>query len=486
MIKFYKDLKSTLKTASKLVFVASADSYKNKSYEVLLGDYPELTSTLEPELKKLKSESKGKKLETYTSHKTIREVRFVCLPNKVSRNNSPTCRQAVFEQLQNLGSASDIAVVCVLSNKDYYAAFAGAIARHEKLYSRKTGKGTKPKNFHLIAFDEKAKLISANSAVKATAAGVSWAAKMVDTPPEELNPKTFAAAIKKWTKNEGVKFKEISGQKLLDESLGGIHAVGRCATESPRMVIADYNPKGAKKTILLVGKGLTYDSGGLSLKISGSMVGMKCDMGGAAAVVGAFKALVDCKESFRVIAIVGAVENAIGPNAYRNDDILTMHSGKTVEVNNTDAEGRIVLADCVSYGCRKYQPDLVIDAATLTGAQMIATGLLHAGIVSNRDTVETLAVQTGKETGDLVCALPFAPEFFKAELASTVADMRNSVKNRLNAQSSCAAQFIYNHIEDLDVPWLHIDLAGPATTASGKGTGYGVSLIAEVARRFKN
>ena len=161
-----------------------------------------------------------------------------------------------------------------------------------------------------------------------------------------------------------------------------------------------------------------------------------------------------------------------------------MHSGKTVEVNNTDAEGRIVLADCMSYGCRKYQPDLVIDAATLTGAQLIATGYLHAGIVSNRDEVETLAVAVGKSSGDLVAPLPFAPEFLKSEFTSTVADMRNSVKNRMNAQSSCAAQFIYNHIDDLDIPWLHVDLAGPASTESGKGTGYGVGLLSEMARAW--
>ena len=176
-------------------------------------------------------------------------------------------------------------------------------------------------------------------------------------------------------------------------------------------------------------------------------------------------------------------ENAVGPNAYKPDDILNMHSGKTVEINNTDAEGRILLADGVSYAGRKLNADHVLDAATLTGAQLVSTGILHAAIFSNRQALEELFVQAGRSSGDLVHPLPFAPEFYKAELRSAVADMKNSVKNRMNAQSSCAAQFIYWHIEDLDVAWCHVDLAGPAFNRQ-HATGFGVALLAEAVRRL--
>ena len=180
----------------------------------------------------------------------------------------------------------------------------------------------------------------------------------------------------------------------------------------------------------------------------------------------------------------GLVENAIGPTAYRPDDILDMHSGHTVEVNNTDAEGRIVLGDAASYLGRNYKVDLIVDMATLTGAQLIATGNRHAGIVSNREGLETAAVAAGLESGDMTFPMPFAPEVFQNEFRSKVADMKNSVADRMNAQSSCAAQFVYSHIDDLDIPWLHVDIAGPASRDE-RGTGFGVALVATLAKNLK-
>jgi leucyl aminopeptidase len=137
------------------------------------------------------------------------------------------------------------------------------------------------------------------------------------------------------------------------------------------------------------------------------------------------------------------------------DDILTLHSKKTVEINNTDAEGRLLLADGTSYAARELGADVVLDAATLTGAQLIATGDLHGAVVSNDEELERILVEAGRTTGDLTHPLPFAPELYKPEFKTPYADMRNSVKNRNNAQSSCAAQFVYWHIEDLDVRWGH-------------------------------
>jgi probable aminopeptidase NPEPL1 len=160
--------------------------------------------------------------------------------------------------------------------------------------------------------------------------------------------------------------------------------------------------------------------------------------------------------------------------------VLTLHSGKTVEINNTDAEGRLLLADGVSYAARKLGADLILDAATLTGAQSIATGVNHAAIISNDEELEHLAVRVGRDVGDLVHPLPFAPEFYQPEFKSPLADMRNSVKNRSNAQTSCAAQFIHAHLEGTGARWLHVDLAGPAFRDE-RGSGYGVALLAGLA-----
>jgi len=205
---------------------------------------------------------------------------------------------------------------------------------------------------------------------------------------------------------------------------------------------------------------------------------MKMDLGGAAAMLAAFRAAVLAGGLRRPLhCVLCLAENAIGPAAFRNDDILYMYSGKTVEVNNTDAEGRLVLADGVAYACKHLAPGLIVDMATLTGAQLVATGKRHAAIVANNAELEAAAIAAGLISGDLVHPLPYCPEFFRGEFASKVADMRNSVKDRSNAQSSCAANFIAEHLAaDYDGGWLHVDMAGPAW-AGDRGTGYGVGLL---------
>jgi probable aminopeptidase NPEPL1 len=240
---------------------------------------------------------------------------------------------------------------------------------------------------------------------------------------------------------------------------------------------------GPPRHIALVGKGITFDTGGLHLKARGAMEGMKADMGGAAAVLGAFAVLARQRLPVRLTAVLCLAENAIGPGAYKPDDILTLHSGKTVEINNTDAEGRLLLADGLSHATRALRADVVIDAATLTGAQLIATGNLHAAVVSNDEHLQAALLAAGTATGDLAWPLPFVPEFYKSEFQSPVADMRNSVKNRSNAQSSCAATFVHWHIEDTGARWAHVDLAGPAFVGD-RGTGFGVALLVEAVRRL--
>jgi len=304
-------------------------------------------------------------------------------------------------------------------------------------------------------------------------------AELVDIPPSELDPGAFAARARQLLEGYDLEIDEYIGDALTEHGLGGIHGVGRCALSEPRMFVARYTPaKGdSGRHIALVGKGVTYDTGGLHLKARGSMEGMKCDMGGAAAVFGAFRVLVAARCQHRVSLVLCLAENAIGPAAYKPDDVLTMHSGKTVEINNTDAEGRLLLADGVSWAARELEADTVLNAATLTGAQMIATGSVHAALISNDAELEQTLVAAGYASGDLLHPLPFAPELYRQEFSSQVADMCNSVRNRMNAQSACAAQFVYNHLDGTGVRWAHVDLAGPAFR-NGRGTGYGVAVLA--------
>jgi len=265
---------------------------------------------------------------------------------------------------------------------------------------------------------------------------------------------------------------------------GGLWNVGRAATQPPAMVILSHTPTGATQATALVGKGIVYDTGGLGLKSKEGMCGMKMDMGGAAALLGAFEAAVASGHAQQLHLILCLAENAIGSKAFRHDDIVRLLSGNTCEINNTDAEGRLVLADGVAYAsCVPPRlpgglvPSLIVDMATLTGAQMVATGKRHAALVCDDANVEAAALAAGRASGDLAHALPFCPEFYRAEFKSKVADMKNSVKDRGNAQASCAATFVYEQLHpEYGGAWLHVDMAGPAFDAD-RATGYGVGLV---------
>ncbi|MCA9634423.1 MAG: leucyl aminopeptidase family protein [Myxococcales bacterium] len=405
------------------------------------------------------------------------------LPDKLSRYNTPTRAESIRRVIPagDLGQYKKVALILILDDPSHYLAAANAVGRAFPLFSAKGGNGSDLK-LTIVAIDRHGETIKSNPRIAETMETTRAIASLVDTPPSDLNPETYAHEARQLLHGlKGVKIKEIVGDALVKQGLMGIHTVGRCALAAPRMLIASYTPAGkgaSERHVALVGKGVTYDTGGLNIKIQGAMPNMKCDMAGSAALLGAFRVLVASGCKHRVSLVLCIAENAIGPAAYKPDDIIRLHSGKTVEINNTDAEGRLLLADGVSYAARVLKADTVIDAATLTGAQLVATGLQHAAVVSNDDEVEKTFIAAGKESGDLVHPLPFAPELFKAEFDSAVADMCNSVRNRANAQTACAAQFVYWQIDDTGVKWCHIDLAGPAFPKN-RATGFGVALVAQ-------
>jgi probable aminopeptidase NPEPL1 len=384
-------------------------------------------------------------------------------------------------------------VIVGADDASHYNAIAQTVGRTLPLFSmqskkedaKKDGKKEEKKacaSVVVAGADGKAFAPSADAQILTDA--VRMASRLVDTPPDYMRTSHFEDEARAAAKGlKGVTVTSIVGDDLLKHGMGGIHAVGRAASVAPRMVILEYKPKKARRTVALVGKGLIYDTGGLDIKVGGGMQGMKCDMGGAAAVLGAFLVLAQtgCKD--RVVAILCMAENAVGPESYRSDDIVTPHSKKTIEVNNTDAEGRIVLSDGLSYAAREVNADLIVDAATLTGAARICTGDAISCTVTNRGGVERLAVDCGRITGDLTFPILWLPELLKQEFSSKVADMTNSVKSRLNAQSSAAGVFLHNHIEGTGKAWLHLDIAGPAWR-NGRGTGHGLALMTEIVRRL--
>ncbi len=405
------------------------------------------------------------------------------LPDTPSRHAAASRAEGIRKVTAAAGlpATGSSAVVLVLDDAAHVLAAVNAIGRALPTFTNKSAAKTGGKlAIHCVLRNGKALALDAHD--RDVVERARQAAHLVDTPPTELDPAAFAAAANQLLRPlRGVTVREITGEMLLRAKLGGIHAVGRCARSAPRLLIATAGPKRGPH-IALVGKGVTYDTGGLHLKARGHMETMKSDMGGAAAVLGAFAVLAR-KSPCRLSLLLCLAENAIGPAAYKPDDILVMHSGKTVEINNTDAEGRLLLADGCSYAARVLKADVVLDAATLTGAQGVATGDLHAAVVCNDEQVEQALLAAGRATGDLCWALPFAPEFYRSEFASPIADMRNSVKSRSNAQVSCAAEFVHWHLDGTKARWGHVDLASPAFRGD-RGTGFGVALLDAAVRQL--
>ncbi len=406
-------------------------------------------------------------------------VGWVTLPHESSRHNHPARPDALPRLVgPHLDPSARKVAVVLVGPEAHRVPLTNALYRCLPAY----GKNRAPE-VQALWLDESHRPVSLPSRITDVAEAARQAASWVDTPPSEMHPARFAEVAKELlSARRGVKLTEVVGERLAAAGLGGIYGVGKAAEVPPRMLVATTGPKTGPH-VALVGKGVTFDTGGLHLKARGSMEGMKSDMGGAAAVLGAFDVLSKRKLPIRVTAVICLAENAIGPAATKPDDILTLHSEKTVEINNTDAEGRLLLADGVSWAARKLGADTVIDAATLTGAQLVSTGLLHASVVASDEAVERALVEAGRATGDLAHPLLFAPELFQQEFKSPVADMRNSVKNRMNAQASCAGQFIFSHLEGTGVRWGHVDLAGPAFRGE-RGTGFGVALLAEAVERL--
>ena len=410
------------------------------------------------------------------------------LPDTTTRNNHEMSVHKVTELVSSIPKGKTRLLFCNAPSK-YQGALACAVAKAFPLYSRKTtNTNNNHRSIHVSFLDKTGSTVhtmkeeASLKAAQAACDGVQLAAQLVDMPPAELTTDVYAAKCRDIAKQLGkrVTMTEIVGQDLDKAGYGGLYGVGKAATCPPRLVIMEYTPEEhpPTQTVALVGKGIIYDTGGLSLKPKVGMCGMKHDMGGSAGLLGGFVSAVKLGIDKKLVLILCLAENAIGPTAFRNDDILTMYSGKTVEVNNCDAEGRLVLGDGVAHAT-KHIPDLdlVVDMATLTGSQLIATGKKHAGILANTQELEQQAVAAGLHSGDLTYPLLYAPELLKEEFNSKVADMKNSVKDRSNAQTSCAGHFIESHLDkDYKGGWLHVDMAGPASK-NERGTGYGVGLI---------
>ncbi|MBE2187060.1 MAG: leucyl aminopeptidase [Rhodothermales bacterium] len=323
------------------------------------------------------------------------------------------------------------------------------------------------------------------------AEAVLTARDLVNRSPNEKTATMLGKEFERMGKKHGFEVAIWDKAVIEEEKMGGLLAVNLGSTEPPAFAVLEYTPENPvnERPVILVGKGVTFDTGGLSLKPTpDSMDHMKADMSGAAAVAGTFEAIARLKLPLHVIGLIPMTDNRPGENAYVPGDVITMHSGKTVEVLNTDAEGRLILADALSYA-KTFKPELVIDIATLTGAQVIALGSDVGAAMTNqtdaawRDRLDAIE-RAGERSGDLVHRLP-TYDFYARQLDTEVADMKN-IGGR-EAGTITAAKFLEAFT---DYPWLHLDIAGPAFLSKAKpyrpagGTGFGVRLIVEFLREY--
>ncbi len=322
------------------------------------------------------------------------------------------------------------------------------------------------------------------------AEAVATARDLVNRSPNDKTATILGKEIEKIGKKYGFEVAVWDKSVIEEEKMGGLLAVNMGSKEPPTFTVLEYRPDNAvnDRPVALVGKGVTFDTGGLSLKpTTDSMDHMKADMAGAAAVIGTFEALARLEVPLHVVGFIPATDNRPGENAYVPGDVIKMHSGKTVEVLNTDAEGRLLLADALSYA-KTYNPELTIDLATLTGAQVIALGSEVAAVMTNDmeggeerlDAIE----RAGRRSGDLVHRLPMYPHYAK-QLESEVADIKN-IGGR-EGGTITAGKFLEHFVS---YPWIHVDIAGPAFIHKAKpyrpvgGTGFGVRLLVEFLRDY--
>ncbi len=317
------------------------------------------------------------------------------------------------------------------------------------------------------------------------AEGTELARNLVMEAPNVLGPEEYARRCKE-LKSLGIEVEVLGEKEMKKLGMGALLGVGQGSEQESQLVVMKWN--GGNKgdqPICFVGKGVTFDTGGISLKPAPGMDEMKGDMGGSAAVVGLMAALAGRKAKANVVGIVGLVENMPDGKAQRPGDIVTSMSGQTIEVLNTDAEGRLVLADALWYAQKEFEPKFIIDLATLTGAILIALGQDHAGIFSNNDELADRLFNAGKASDETVWRFPIGPEYDR-QIDSPVADMKNIGEGR-NAGSITAAQFLQRFVNEK--PWVHIDIAGVGMNAKSKdprqplfGTGFGVRLLDRLVR----
>ena len=313
---------------------------------------------------------------------------------------------------------------------------------------------------------------------------ICFARDLGNHPGNISTPTYLANAAEEISKIDEMTLKVFDREEFTEMGMGGLAGVAQGTDEPPKFIVVEYNNGGDEKPKVLVGKGLTFDSGGISIKPASKMDEMKYDMCGSTVVLGVLHALSILKPKINVVGIIPSTENLVGAKAFKPGDILTAYNGKTIEVLNTDAEGRLILADGLSYASKHYDPEFIIDFATLTGAVVVTLGHVATGVMGTDEKLMRKVKESSKSTGEKVWELPLWPEYCK-QIKSDIADVKN-MGSAGQAGSIAAGAFLKEFVEE-DIPWVHFDIAGTAWGAKpssvdpkGSATGVGIRLVLDM------
>jgi leucyl aminopeptidase len=393
-------------------------------------------------------------------------------------------RRGAGAALRSLAGSASVALALPAATESAVTAVAsGALLGNYAYLTYRTGNGLKRPVADVTivsALDDEAALKRA----EVLADSVRLVRDLVNTPPSDLSPEVLAETATRIAEEAGLAIDVLDEKALVEGGYGGIAGVGQGSVNPPRLVRLAYSHPEATRTVAFVGKGITFDSGGLSLKPAEAMDWMKSDMGGAAAVLGALKAVARLEPKVNLVGYLAIAENMPSGTAQRPSDVITVYGGKTVEVLNTDAEGRLVMADAIVRS-GEDDPALIVDVATLTGAQLVALGTRTAGVMANDDEVRDKVVDAARRAGEPAWPMPL-PEELRKGLDSAVADIANVSGERWGGMLT-AGIFLKEFVPD-GVRWAHIDIAGPAFhkgepygyTPKG-GTGAAVRTLVQIA-----
>ncbi|AKT52098.1 leucyl aminopeptidase [Arsenicicoccus sp. oral taxon 190] len=415
-------------------------------------------------------------------------------PEKKKALDAAVLRRSVGAALRSIIDAERVAVALPVPSADHVAAVAEGAALGAYRFTAQRGTSDAPTVVDTITIvSERGRDSAVKAAVSrasAVAQAVGYARDLVNTAPNLLYPQTFADSVKQRAAGTKVKVAVLDEKALVKGGFGGIVGVGQGSVHPPRIVSLSYAPAGKKSKLphlALVGKGMTFDSGGLDIKPANHMANMKSDMAGAAAVAGAVLAIAELGLPIRVTGWLGLAENMPSGSAQRASDVVTMHNGMTVEILNTDAEGRMVLADVMTLAGEE-SPTAIVDIATLTGAQVVALGLEVAAVMGNDDEFRTRVCSAGDDMGEDLWPMPL-PAAYRKGLDTEVADIAH--KGGPAGGMLTAGLFLQEFVPQVDgeaIPWAHVDIAGPSFNEQGPrgftpkgGTGFGVATLVRLA-----